>query len=65
MATKFNDAFWRWFGESQVVDENGKPLLLYHGTHKNFEKFARGKAAVGNAIMPTRFTHLTTTGRVL
>lgn len=24
--------FWRWFGNSQVVDEQGRPLVVYHGT---------------------------------
>jgi len=30
--THFNAAFWRWFGDSKVVDENGDPLVVYHGT---------------------------------
>ena len=25
-------AFKRWFGDSKVVDENSKPLVMYHGT---------------------------------
>jgi len=24
--------FWRWFGESKVVDAKGRPLVVYHGT---------------------------------
>jgi len=28
-------AFGRWFGDSKVVDENGDPLLLHHGTNEN------------------------------
>ena len=32
MATKFNAAFWRWFGDSRVVDARGQPLVVYHGT---------------------------------
>jgi hypothetical protein len=24
--------FWRWFGSSRVVDEQGRPLVVYHGT---------------------------------
>lgn len=24
--------FRRWFGQSKVVDERGKPQLMYHGT---------------------------------
>jgi len=26
-------AFKRWFGDSKVVDEDGKPLVVYHGTN--------------------------------
>jgi len=32
-----NDAFKKWFGNSKVVDENGKPLVMYHGT-TNFQE---------------------------
>ena len=32
--------FWRWFGESKVVDEQGRPLVVYHGTAAaGFTKF--------------------------
>lgn len=31
--------FKRWFGESKVVDENGKPLVVYHGTADSFKEF--------------------------
>jgi hypothetical protein len=24
-------AFWRWFGDSKVVDKDGRPLVVYHG----------------------------------
>lgn len=24
--------FWRWFGDSKVVDEQGRPLVVYHGS---------------------------------
>lgn len=30
--------FWKWFGDSKVVDEQGRPLVYYHGT-KSKEKF--------------------------
>lgn len=32
-------AFWRWFGDSKVVDDNGKPLVMYHGSNAEFEAF--------------------------
>lgn len=25
-------AFWRWFGDSKLVDEQGRPIVIYHGT---------------------------------
>lgn len=31
--------FKRWFGESKIVDENGKPLVVYHGTTDDFNTF--------------------------
>ena len=41
-------AFKKWFGDwendrenaSNVVDENGEPLVVYHGTKNNFNKFS-------------------------
>ena len=36
---KLNDNFWKWFGKSKVVDENGNPLILYHGSPNTFEIF--------------------------
>lgn len=30
--SKFNAAFWKWFGDSKVVDSKRKPLVVYHGT---------------------------------
>jgi hypothetical protein len=31
--------FRRWFGQSHVVDRNGNPLVVYHGTKGNFSDF--------------------------
>ena len=31
--------FKRWFGDSKVVDENGEPLVVYHGTDQEFDTF--------------------------
>lgn len=33
--------FKKWFGDSKVVDENGKPLVVYHGTNSEFDTFSR------------------------
>lgn len=33
-------AFWEWFGDSKVVDENGRPLEVLHGTDRGgFDAF--------------------------
>jgi hypothetical protein len=29
-----NDNFWKWFGNSKVVDKDGNPIICYHGTPK-------------------------------
>ena len=34
-----NPNFKEWFGDSKVVDEKGNPLVVYHGTGGNFDKF--------------------------
>ena len=34
--------FKEWFGKSKVVDENGKPLVVYHGTTADFSVFKKG-----------------------
>ena len=35
--------FKRWFGYSKAVDEDGKPLVVYHGTDADFTVFDREK----------------------
>ena len=34
--------FWKWFGDSKVVDNKGRPLVVYHGTNKDFDAFKTG-----------------------
>ena len=34
-----NDNFWKWFGNSKVVDVNGNPLICYHGSNVNIKRF--------------------------
>ena len=29
----------KWFGDSKVVDENGNPMIVYHGTNEDFVEF--------------------------
>jgi hypothetical protein len=33
--------FRRWFGDSKVVDEEGKPLVVYHGTGADIKEFKK------------------------
>lgn len=37
------EAFKKWFGDSKVVDANGKPLVVYHGAAEDFTAFDAGK----------------------
>jgi hypothetical protein len=55
-------AFKKWFGDwendptnaSKVVDENGEPLVVYHGTNREFNIFSeKGK---GNRVLGFFFT---------
>ena len=38
-----NDDFLSWFGNSKVVDKNGNPLVVYHGTNTKFDSFRTGE----------------------
>jgi N12 class adenine-specific DNA methylase len=38
-----SQAFKRWFGASKVVDGEGRPLVVYHGTFDDFSKFSDRK----------------------
>ena len=35
--------FWKWFGDSHVVDANGRPLVVYHGTTADVSAFSKEK----------------------
>ena len=41
-----SDPFRTWFGNSKVVDAQGKPLVVYHSTNKRFQSFS-SKATPG------------------
>lgn len=38
--------FKNWFGKSKVVGEDGKPLVVYHGTGADFQVFDAGKVGL-------------------
>lgn len=40
--------FKEWFGDSKVVDENGDPLVVYHGSRKTFDNFQATRYADGS-----------------
>ena len=42
------EAFKQWFGKSMVVDENGEPLVLYHGSSKKFDRFDMSKVGTSS-----------------
>jgi len=49
--------FKHWFGDSKVIDENGEPLIVYHATGSDFDKFdtsnpKKGKIGIGAYFTP-------------
>lgn len=40
--------FWNWFGDSKVVDSQGRPLVVYHSTDADFNAFDITKAQIAN-----------------
>jgi hypothetical protein len=49
--------FKKWFGDSKVVDENGEPLVVYHGTGsaKEFIEFKPDMTGKGNDQLGSGF----------
>ena len=45
------EAFKRWFGDSKVVDAEGKPLVVYHGTTKDFDVFSDDARRSGSGLL--------------
>ncbi len=39
-----SESFKRWFKRSKVVDANGEPLVVYHGTTADFSQFEKREA---------------------
>jgi len=39
--SNLNNNFWKWFGNSKVVDKSGNPIVVYHGSKsKDFTEFS-------------------------
>lgn len=57
--------FKKWFGDSKVVDKEGNPLIVYHGTNKEFGEFKSTKFKTAGYFTPNkeladRFSNLKT-----
>lgn len=40
--------FWKWFGGSDAVDADGRPLVLYHSTNSDVGAFETGRPTSNN-----------------
>lgn len=38
--SKLDKTFFEWFKDSKVLDHDGKPLIVYHGTNVHFNTFS-------------------------
>ncbi len=47
------EAFKRWFGDSRVVDSEGRPLVVYHGTADDITAFDTTKTKAADVIFTT------------
>lgn len=47
--------FWRWFGDSQMVDSDGRPLVFYHGTKYDVQNDGWENFAFDPAMTQTFF----------
>jgi hypothetical protein len=47
--------FKKWFGKSKVVDENGEPLVVYHGTDEMFNTFDPNQSGTGSGLSTPAF----------
>ena len=45
-------SFKKWFKDSKIVDKNGKPLVVYHGTTGNIEAFSKNKIRIVDSDAP-------------
>lgn len=45
-----NPNFAKWFGASKVVDGTGKPLVVWHGTHGEFDVFDPQVGSLSNPV---------------
>lgn len=48
-------AFYEWFGDSKVVDKQGRPLVVYHGTRAKFSEFDKAKKGQASDVSRVGF----------
>ena len=41
------ERFIEWFGDSQMTDRNGNPIIFYHGSKNDFDVFSEEKIGTG------------------
>ena len=47
--------FKSWFGDSKVVDEKGRPLVVYHTTNQDFTVFDSEKLGTNTGAMSSKW----------
>lgn len=52
--------FKEWFGSSKVVDKDGKPLRVYHGTDSDFTEFSDSKLGSSTSALTANLGHFFT-----
>jgi hypothetical protein len=50
-------AFKKWFGNSKVVDKNGKPLVVYHGTDQDLDVLKSSKQLEREGVREVGYTN--------
>lgn len=65
MAVTETPEFKAWFGDSKVVDENGKPQILYHATTSDFTEFSNpyAESNITMASSSPEYTNLHISGQ--
>ena len=48
MKNKLNDNFWKWFGNSKVVNDDGTPKIVSHRSNQTFDRFDKAKISSFN-----------------
>ena len=56
--------FYKWFGDSKVVDEQGRPLVVYHGTNAEFDIFDVKKQGKNDTVFFGRGFYFTPNKKV-